>query len=645
MDNKEKNDYINLRKKNNIDYENENLTLFNGNYKVIKERDNNDKFHYIYNKSDLNQNILPIPSKKRLIKKDNNFILNHKIENEVYRRKHSGIIKRAKNYQIYVSTSGRKQPKFTINTETNGNKSFSQNKNLLKRDNIKLFSNNYIDKDIINNNNKNIYNYNNKNFKMGAFQQSPKNKGYQIYNQKHSLPQETINKKNYNYNILKAKNINNNNFEENISNNNIRINLSNQNKINRSPASYNSNKFLRKIISPIRRNISKKAEFNDNIIKINNMNMIPLNQKRTSNHYPDNYKYYEIIHYNSPKKTLKTIDNNENEQNYQYLNKNKIIHIINNNNNTSQNSLRYNQGANRNLLIHGENFKQLSESSNPIIFNKNLNDNHQSYNTFFNEVNGVKKNNIYDYNHIIENYEAIPNKNHYIEEQMLKKNRNYNIQKSLNLDISDKYIYQDEEETSKLKIPLKKEKSHNNIIIKDYNENSSIKSLPYDNSFSKNKNITKNDINKDSISLNVNINRKRLNHNIINRKKVKKPVNMKENDFIQYNQENNINGLEDKINFCESIFDDKSIKDIIEEFEKEIEIEETEKNKKKAIHDKQNDNLFLSTISNYDFSNKNQNLSKSKIKKKHYYKTKNIDMEKNYDFMIYPTKKDKSQQK
>ena len=152
MNNKDKKYFINLRNKDDIDNENENLTFFNGNYKVIKQRHNNNEFHCIYNESDSNKNILPIPSKKRLIKKDNNYILNQKIDNDIFRRKYSGVIKRAKNYQLYISNSGRKQPIFTINTESNENKSFSQNKNLLTRDNIKLFSNNYIDKNNIKNN-------------------------------------------------------------------------------------------------------------------------------------------------------------------------------------------------------------------------------------------------------------------------------------------------------------------------------------------------------------------------------------------------------------------------------------------------------------------------------------------------------------
>ena len=649
MDNKDKKYYINLRNKDNIDFENENLTLSNGNYKIIKEGDNNEEFHYIYNNIDLNKNILPIQNKKRLIKKDNNFILNQKIENEAFKRKQLGIIKRAKNYQLYISTSGGKKPNFTINTESNQNKSFSQNKNLLKRDNIKLLSNKYIDKNNIKNNNINIYNYNNKNLKIRAFQQSPKNKGYQIYNKKNSLPKETFNENNHNCNILKANDINYNNFEGNISNNNYKINLNNQKKIFRSPPSYNSKKFIRKITSPLRRNLSKEEEFNDNIIKINDMDQKTFNQKNTKKHYADNYNYHEIIHYNSPKKTLKTIDNYENEQNCQYVNKNKIIYIINNNNNdVSQNSLRYYQSARKIPFIKRGNFTQLSESSKPIIVNKYLNDNHQSCNEFFNEINGVNKNNISYNNHTIENYEDNLNAMYHFGEQMLKKDKNYNIEKSLNQDISDKYRYQDEEEMSKIKIPLRKDKSYNNIIIKDYNENSSMKSLPYDNSYNEDRNIIRNGINKDCVSLNISINRNRLNHNNINRKKVIKPVKSKEDDIFPYKKENNINDFEDKINFCESIFDDKSIIDIIEEFEKEIEIEEIEKNKKNkkdTVNDKQSDNLILSTISDKNFGNESQNLTKSTIKKKHYYKTKNIDMEKNYDFMIYPTKKDKSQQK
>ena len=623
MDNKNKKYFINLRDKDNNEYENENLTLFNGNYKIIKERDNNDKFNYLNNESNINKNILSIPNKKQLIKKDNKYILDQKIENEISKRKHSGIIKRAKNYQIYISTSGRKQPKFTINTEPNGNKSFSQKKKSLKRENIKLFSNNHTDKNEIKNNNINIYLNNN-------------------------ISNQAINKKyhNYNYNILKSNDINCNNFVGSIgSNNNYRINLSNQKNIHRSPLSNNTYKFLRKIISPIKRNMNKESEFNKNIIKINNVNKIPLNQKRSSKHYPDNYKYHEIIHYNSPKKTLKTINNNESEQNCQYINKNKKIYFINNNNsNKSPNSLRYNQSANIEPSLQGDDFSYPSESAKPITVNKYLNDNYHSYNTFFNEISDTKKNIVTEYNpHIIENYKDIPKTIHHFGEQMLKKNNNYNIPKSLNLNISDKIRYQDAEEIPKLEIPLRKDNSRSNIIIKNYNENKSMKSFPCDNSYNEDKNIIKNIINKDSVSLNINLNRNRLKHNIINRKK---HVKRKEEDFIPNKKKNNINDFEDNINFCESIFDDKSIRDIIEEFEKEIELEESakkEQNKKIDLNDNQNDNLILSSISDYDFSNKSKNLNKSKIKK-HYYKTKNIDMEKNYDFMIYPTKKDKLQQ-
>ena len=610
--------------------------MFNGNYKIVKERDNNDEFHYINNGSKINKNILPIPNKIRFIKKDNKYIMDQKEENDIYRRKHSGIIKRADNYQFYISSSGRKQPKFTLNTEQNGNKSFSQKKNLLKRDNIKLFPNNYLDKNKIKNNNINIYK-NNKYLKISDFQQSPKSKGYQINNKKYSLPKKNINKKehNYNYNIINASDINNNNFEGNTSYNNFRINMSNKGKIYRSPPSYSSNKFLRKIMSPLKRNISKEIEFNENIIKIYKINKMSLNQMNVSNHYPDNYKYHEIIHYNSPKKTLKTIDDNENDQNSQYINKN--IYIINNNNNKiSPHFLRNSHSPYITPL------NQVSEPSKPIIVNEYLNDNYLSFSTKKNEVNGKQKNIIYDYNsQRTGNYMENPNTIHHFGEQMLKKNKYYNIQNSSNL------TSQNEEINQEIKIPLKKDKSYNNIIIKNYNENKSIKSLPCDTSYKEDKNIIiNNNINKDSVSLNVNMKRSRLNHNIINRKKIQKPEKKKDEDFIPKFKEKNIkNELGDKNNFCENIFDDKSIKDIIEEFEKEIEIEESERKRKNVLNDKQSDNLFISSISDFDVGDKSQNLNKSKVKKKHYYKTKNIDMEKNYDFMIYPTKKDKSPKK
>ena len=117
-------------------------------------------------------------------------------------------------------------------------------------------------------------------------------------------------------------------------------------------------------------------------------------------------------------------------------------------------------------------------------------------------------------------------------------------------------------------------------------------------------------------------------------------------------KENKASQLKDKIsNYETSIIDNDSINEIILEFEKEIEDEEKkekeikDKNEtKKGINMSNNDSIKFSYISDNDFSFLSKDsTNNSKIKKKiRYYKTKNVDMEKNYDFAIYGTKKNKT---
>ena len=139
----------------------------------------------------------------------------------------------------------------------------------------------------------------------------------------------------------------------------------------------------------------------------------------------------------------------------------------------------------------------------------------------------------------------------------------------------------------------------------------------------------------------------RYAHNIVNRKKIKKLVMEKSlnEEFISMSnkKENKSSKLKDRIsNYESSIIDNDSINEVIKEFEKEIEEEEKrEKDMKKDENKKENngiinDNSFKSSFfSDNDFSFLNKDSAKKKV---HYYKTKNVDMEKNYDFAIYGTK-------
>ena len=129
----------------------------------------------------------------------------------------------------------------------------------------------------------------------------------------------------------------------------------------------------------------------------------------------------------------------------------------------------------------------------------------------------------------------------------------------------------------------------------------------------------------------------------------------KNEEFISNsNKKENINTkINDKKKlYNNSIFDNDSINEIIKEFEKEIEEEEKKeklkkiknKTKNEKINISNNDSLKFSFFSDNDYSiisRDSTNNSKIKIKKK-YYKTKNVDMEKNYDFMIQGIKTNKS---
>ena len=222
---------------------------------------------------------------------------------------------------------------------------------------------------------------------------------------------------------------------------------------------------------------------------------------------------------------------------------------------------------------------------------------------------------------------------HYFGEQMLKRNKNYNFSKNL---YNNNFIAKDEN----LKISLKRHHSYSNInqdqISPDFSKNIS-------------QNNKKSYFLKSGNKLKRN---SRYSHNIVNRKKMRKLVMEKclNEEFISQSnkkKKNNIIPKLKKINFIEnSMIDNDSLNEIIKEFEKEIEDEEKKENKCKKINLSYNDTLRFSFLSDNDYSIMSKDsTNNSKIKKIHYYKTKNIDMEKNYDFIIYGNKNKNSLKK
>ena len=275
-----------------------------------------------------------------------------------------------------------------------------------------------------------------------------------------------------------------------------------------------------------------------------------------------------------------------------------------------------------------------------------------------------------------EEIQEIPQKINFFGEEMLKRNKNYNFSKyeKENKNNCIPLSASAEKKFKNKKIRLnKKHFSYNNLInINRRNNEIDInlkECLSYQKDEDKNKNNNKspkkilNEINTSKKKVDFNSVNKiqkinRYSHNIINRKKIKKLVMEKSQneEFISKSnkKENNASKLKGRINNYEnSILDNDSINEIIQEFEKEIEDEEKREKDKKAKNKNKkgnkvsnNDSIKFSYISDNDFSFMSKDsMNNSRIKKKvHYYKTKNVDMEKNYDFVIYGTKKDKTNQ-
>ena len=459
------------------------------------------------------------------------------------------------------------------------------------------------------------------------------------------------------------------------------------------------------LISPIRiRNYN--YENANNITKIIK---IPLTQTNTSisqKDFPDNYSYHEITHFSSAKKKSNNnnkniikkkekelyINKNDKQTNDFYLIKNKDHINRYNEDNYINNSYNYTNISNK-QLINNLSYSQfyneppLCESQSPYFstfFNDkkrplNINNDNADYNSDNNicyyKIEGLvsptqatnQKNNeeyIQSINSIncndngSENINETPKKIHYFGEQMLKRNKNYNFSKGYT-DIKNLTNFDDNDNLN------------NNPNHKKIEENNFFTEIPIEKPSKieqKEKIGTKNTPNIINLGNNNIINIKKNNniirsprysHNIVSRKRKKKLVMEKKHNeefIIQSNKGNknnrnaDIKDIKDKISYNESsIIDNDSLNEIILEFEKEIEAEERNKNDRKIVNMSNNDNsIKFSFFSDNDFSiisKDSTNISKVQKRKKHYFKTKNIDMEKNYDFVIYGTKKNKSLKK
>ena len=632
-----------------------------------------------------------------------NLISFQNLNHSLLKRQNSGIVKRTENYQFYISRSGKVSPNKTINFNKEGKKLNNPIIDISLRLNSKSPKNiqtNLTNKNIfIRDTNNNC-----SNSEMRTIKNTPtyiNSTDFQKDEQKQNLIFKNINNiitnnnynENYNYSTVNYNSYRNINNNEILFNNPQKtyyklnnINNYKQDFFPKSPTVYNCHKLQRNMISPLKgreiyMNNNSKNEYE--IIKRNKIIKIPCNSINLKKKFPNNYRYHEIIVLNSPKRTVKTYNIKE-KQKYIHKNNysmNECIEKNKNYNNISNNKLIHNLSfTNFNKPIYEDKFQYYSSSTsfqkhnkrNNIgkkYYNNNLNFN-ENYNS--NSINDIpilsyqknKKYNNDNYMDYIDDNEEIQSSIHYFGEQMLKRNKNYNFPKNENN--YNNYLIKGENEKdkskTKLKICLRKDVSYNkmkNINNKEINYIKPLQKSPLnkENNINNNKKIEKNENNELNNNKDLKKNNKRYMHNIINRKKIKKLVMEKRNNeaFISNsNKKENKNNfsLKDRISYCESsIIDNDSLNDIIKEFEKEIEEDEKKEsdkklnnNKNKKIDASNDSDNFIFSFSDNDFSNvmKNSNNNMSKLKKKiHYYKPKNVDMEKNYDFIIYPTKKDK----
>ena len=653
--------------------------------KFLLQNNNNNNNIYIKKVNKNNQ------SQNDIINKQEEEQSNKKTSPPILKRNKSGFAHRKNNYIIYVSNTGLNSPNKTLNNIQGKLKFFKSFKNIIKDKNIKLIQkstkiipikskNNYLTKNNTHKSYKNIgikiigNNNNECSVLMTKIEENP----------------DILKNNNYKGNITYNNNVNLN-FNNNKDNNEILLDIPKRIYINNNEMEMGKKKFHSRSpsfnypriihsISPLK--IDEKRYHIKIVKKGNKLIKIPIIQNEKKKELADNYSYHEITHFKTPKKRI-----NKNNIDKLYLNKNekKNNYIIRNINQEIAQLFakkRNNFGGKPNInLNNNQSFSNLNNRplfydmqmpyyptiSNKIQSFRNINTdeyyncinsmNHSNNQKYFNSglILSPNKYNIpnnerfIDNNNDNEEVNDLPQTIHYFGEQMLKRNNNYNILKNENDSYSYNYYLAKGKNNKNIKICLKTNKSNCNMTQRNYyNLNKLVQNL--------NKNSDKN-INPNKIIEKMNIIKRnnRYSHNIINRKKMKKFVMEKSQnaEFISNSnkKEDKNEEIKDNINNNEnSIIGNDSLKEIIQEFEKEIEEEEKREkiNKKQKINNSNNDTLIFSYFSDNDYSilsKDSTNNSKNKIIKKHYYKTKNVDMEKNFDFMIQGVKKNKSVKK
>ena len=478
--------------------------------------------------------------------------------------------------------------------------------------------------------------------------------------------------------------LNNSQIMKNIKDNNKEFKIRN---IYYPKSPNNKTVIFKKNISPIKkvnliRNNQKYFNLNENNIKKSKATTT-FTFLNSESKLPNNYGYHEIIYKNSPKRTIQTNNINE-EERYKYLkDTQKDIYLRNNrplleefctpNNNFNKvsttiliNNQSFNNLDNKILIPYYSTLNSKRNLSLRSSFREDNTDNY-NYNTTEN-IYFCSKDNLSDSNNnsklffspkvkkfdISGQYNETETENediqtiHYFGEEMLQKNKNYNFSKNH----GSYKICLDGFKNSE----LKRNNSSNDINNpKKIEQKNSLKSIPFSYSYNefKFRKYHKRNSNKNGVST-INKNNKRLNHNIINRKRKKKLVmekSLNEQFLSKSNKSKTNENTKDKISYCESSnIDNDSINEIIREFEKELEDEERkEKLNKDKLKDKLLNNTenfdgfmytFLTDIDNFsNISKGSTNDSKVKKRKVRYYKTKNYELEKNYDFFISPSRK------
>ena len=462
------------------------------------------------------------------------------------------------------------------------------------------------------------------------------------------------------------------------------INLNNKEIITRniyfprSPKNYSIS--FKNNISPIKKVNLTKNKNNDKTKKIKISSDIKI--LHLENKLPNNYAYHEIVYKNSPKKILTNINIKEKER-YDYIKETQRIVTLRNERPLLEELITpNNKRISTTILITNKSFNSSDKKSIPYFCTLNNNTNFtlkssfqgDNFNNFYTNENiclcsedniKILKNNrklfLSPKNKKLDisgQYNEIDTENEDIQtiqmfgEKMLERNKNYNFNK-----VNETYKFSIDELKNK---EFRRNNSSNDINNEQENkERKEFKSISFSHSLNEGKWKKYQKRNENKIgSIPINKNNKRYNHNIINRKKNKKLIMEKSlnEQFISKSNRNKSNeNTKDKISCCESSInlDNDSINDIIKEFENEIEKEEQKdkasknSSQKKIINNSENNDYLI-----YSFASENDNLSNmskgstndSKVKKRkvRYYKTKNYDMEKNYDFCISSTKKRKT---